>query len=105
MTVRLTVLRGNPTIGRLPPSFPKQAAVVPRKLTAGLLAVLAVLGVTFTVLMGFYVLVDQLQDVLFSQTLLWAGRVCFLLLVISFVLLVVSLAIDAVVRRDEAERE
>jgi TRAP-type C4-dicarboxylate transport system permease large subunit len=80
----------------------KVLAVIPRRLTAGLLTAWAVLMVSFTVLMGFYLLVQQLGDDVALTVLAWAGRVCLVFLVIVFVLLVVSLALDRLAPPDES---
>jgi TRAP-type C4-dicarboxylate transport system permease large subunit len=74
-----------------------------RYLTVGLLAALAVLGVAFTVIMGFYLLIQQLGDDASVLVLGWAGGACLVLLVITFVLLVISLALDSIAPRDPSE--
>ena len=73
-------------------------AVVIRRIVAGLVTALAVLLVTFAVLMGFYLLTEQLGDQLAISGLRWAGRVCLIFMLIDLILLVLALAADALNR-------
>lgn len=77
--------------------------VMSRYLTVGLLGALAVLGVAFTVVMGFYLVIQQLGDQASARVLEWVGGVCLVLLVINFVLLVISLALDSLAPPDRSE--
>jgi hypothetical protein len=78
-----------------------RSTMIPRRLTAGLLAAWAVLTVTFAVVMGFYLLLQQLGDDVGLTVLAWVGRFCLIAVVVVFVLLVVSLAWERLAADEE----
>lgn len=63
-----------------------------------LMSALAVLLVGFSVVMGFYLLTNALQDQSASAALLWIGRVLAVLLVVDVVLVVGALGMNAITR-------
>jgi len=66
-----------------------------RRMLLILMTVFAVLLVSFTVIMGFYLLTAALQDSTAASALLWAGRVLGVLLLIDLVLVVGALGVNA----------
>jgi predicted membrane-bound spermidine synthase len=69
--------------------------VISRRILVGLLAILAVLLVAFSVLMAFYLLTTALRDAPSTLVLAWASRVCGVLLIIDLILLIGATALYA----------
>jgi hypothetical protein len=71
------------------------ASVISRRLLLLLMSLLAVLLVSFSVVMGFYLLTWALQDQTAATVLLWVGRVLGVLLLIDVMLVVGVLGLMA----------
>jgi hypothetical protein len=98
-TTTLTPWKGLFKIGATG-NFSTSTPVMSRRVLVGLLAALAVLLVTFSILMGFYLLTSALEDPTSTLVLGWAGRICGGLVVLNLVLLVIALAMHAIGRGD-----
>ena len=69
--------------------------MISRRLLLVLMSVLAVLLVSFSVVMGFYLLTTALQDPTAANVLLWIGRALGVLFLVDFILLVGVLGLKA----------
>jgi uncharacterized membrane protein YhaH (DUF805 family) len=79
--------------------------VISRRVFVVLVGVLAVLLVTFSVVMAFYALLKGLDDATGAQALLWTGIIFLMLIVVDTLLLVGALGVKALEDREEEPRD